>query len=457
MQRHDRPGDRLSRDSATELPLEELAAQTAGHAMADWIAEHPGEPGKGGVRILKDRTTVLVYWKGTVPADLLGLAADQALQVTFKPAPYSRAELKRSDGHRHRNNTGIVTVIASEPDYSSIVIGLTSKAPPNAIDEVKTATDIPIKLRGIVAPKPLAATPDERGRPYDSAPVSMTLPPKVSRSTIGGADPSTPTRWAVPAGCTPASNPAVRSPGDHTDPARSPPRRRTPRPANDLCVCCQHCVSVERSLRVRDVADGHRNPLGYGPMVDVQVRSAGNSGPVSAPPGCWWRLLRGCSSPAPARAHALRRPPMHQAHIRSKPVPPQIATLWLAGALISLACFGFLTRLARYVDSLATWIPASGSFRFGLFHLSLALNVVHLLLGAAALIVAGSAAHCVPFLATTGVAFLVLVGYGQLEVHPILPDLIPTSSGSIWLHVVLALSAITAGLATARHQRSPSH
>lgn len=148
---------------------------------------------------------------------------------------------------------------------------------------------------------------------------------------------------------------------------------------------------------------------------------------------------------------------MHRAHSRSEPVPPQIATLWLAGALISLACFGFLTRLARYVDSLATWIPASGSFRFGLFHLSLALNVVHLLLGAAALIVAGSAAHCIPFLATTGVAFLVLVGYGQLEAHPILPDLIPTSTGSIWLHVVLALAAITAGLTTARHQRSPSH
>ncbi|GAA1579588.1 hypothetical protein GCM10009789_36670 [Kribbella sancticallisti] len=74
------------------------------------------------------------------------------------------------------------------------------------------------------------------------------------------------------------------------------------------------------------------------------------------------------------------------ARSRSGPLPQQIATLWLAGALISLACFGLLTRLAQYVDSLAAWIPAAEPLFFGLFHLSPALNVVHLLLGVAALV-----------------------------------------------------------------------
>jgi hypothetical protein len=43
----------------TELPPQEMAAQKAGRALADWIAEHH-DRSSGGVRVLKDRTTVVV-------------------------------------------------------------------------------------------------------------------------------------------------------------------------------------------------------------------------------------------------------------------------------------------------------------------------------------------------------------------------------------------------------------
>ncbi|WP_410790413.1 hypothetical protein [Kribbella sp. C-35] len=141
-----------------------MASQAAGRALADWIAEHPGEPGEGGVRILKDRTTVVVYWKGAVPTGLQSLAADQPVAVTFKPAPYSRAELNAAmDAVVANNAPGIVTVVGSEPDYSSISIALSSKAPANAFDQVrsKAATAIPITLRGIIDPKPLGSAADE--------------------------------------------------------------------------------------------------------------------------------------------------------------------------------------------------------------------------------------------------------------------------------------------------------
>ena len=158
------PGARRDRDSGIDLTAQEVASQAAGRALADWIAEHPGEPGEGGVRILKDRTTVLVYWKGAVPAGLKSLAADQPVPVTFKPAPYSRAELNAAmDAVIANNPPGIITVAGSEPDYSGISIALSSKAPANAFDQVKakTATGIPIGLRGIIDPKPLGSAADE--------------------------------------------------------------------------------------------------------------------------------------------------------------------------------------------------------------------------------------------------------------------------------------------------------
>ncbi|HET6738692.1 MAG TPA: hypothetical protein VFH76_07155 [Kribbella sp.] len=157
MEQHDVADAWQNRDSDAELPPQETAAQAAGRALANWIAEHPGDSGEGGVRILKDRTTVLVYWKGTVPAGLKSLAAAQSVPVTFEPAPYSRAELNKAMDAVTANNYGIVSAIGSEPDYSGISIALSSKAPPNAFDQVKATatTGIPITLRGIIDPKPL--------------------------------------------------------------------------------------------------------------------------------------------------------------------------------------------------------------------------------------------------------------------------------------------------------------
>jgi hypothetical protein len=145
---------------ALDLPPQEVVPQAASQALADWIGEHPGEPGEGGVRILKDRTTVLVYWKGAVPAGLQSLAAKQPVPVTFKTAPYSRVELNAAMDAVIANTTpGIVTVVGSEPDYSGITVALSSHAPPNAFDQVrsKAGTAIPITLRGIIDPKPLGA------------------------------------------------------------------------------------------------------------------------------------------------------------------------------------------------------------------------------------------------------------------------------------------------------------
>jgi hypothetical protein len=172
--RYDVPGARSGRDpDAESLPT---AAETAGRALGNWIAGHRDDPGAGGVRVLKDRKTVLVYWKGAVPAGLQRLAASQAVPVTFQPAAYSRAELTAAAIAVMDNNPGVVSAAGSEPDYSGISVVVSAKAPANAFAQVKATSSVPVALRWIGDPTPLdGRAPRANGCPTparcgDSAP-----------------------------------------------------------------------------------------------------------------------------------------------------------------------------------------------------------------------------------------------------------------------------------------------
>lgn len=138
-----------------------------------------------------------------------------------------------------------------------------------------------------------------------------------------------------------------------------------------------------------------------------------------------------------------------RSEVAPAPSPPQLAALWLAGAFISLAGFG----LVQYVDSLTPWIPGPESVVSGLFHTPLAHAVVHLALGAAALLAAGSTRTCVVFLAAVGGAMLMLVGYGLLDNSPALSSLVPGQGADAWLHLVLVIGAIGAACLTALPRR----
>ncbi|WP_433169199.1 DUF4383 domain-containing protein [Kribbella sp. CA-247076] len=133
---------------------------------------------------------------------------------------------------------------------------------------------------------------------------------------------------------------------------------------------------------------------------------------------------------------------MDSARGPSPPTAAQAITLWIAGALLALAGFGFLLQLGQNVEGLSGL--GTESVLFGLFHVSVLHNVVHLLLGAAALATAGNAHHCQVFLAVTGSVLLALVLYGQLDRSPIVADLVPVGTADTWLHLLLALTMIVA-------------
>jgi hypothetical protein len=134
-------------------------AENAGRKLAEWIADHSDNPAAGGVRVLKDRKTVLVYWKGTAPAALRWLAARQPVSVTFEQAAYSRAELTAAA--KAVMNNPHVSAAGGEPDYSGISVVLSAKAPANAFDKVKATSTVPTTLRWIGDPVPLRRTADD--------------------------------------------------------------------------------------------------------------------------------------------------------------------------------------------------------------------------------------------------------------------------------------------------------
>ncbi|GAA1579527.1 hypothetical protein GCM10009789_36600 [Kribbella sancticallisti] len=137
-------------------------AEKAGCKLGEWIAEHPDHGGAGGVRVLKDRKTVLVYWKGSVPAGLRSLAARLPVQVTFERAAYSRAELTAAVLAVMDHNPD-VSAAGSEPDYSGISVVLSSKAKADAFAHVKATSSVPVALRWIGDPTPLRNTADMAG------------------------------------------------------------------------------------------------------------------------------------------------------------------------------------------------------------------------------------------------------------------------------------------------------
>jgi hypothetical protein len=148
------------------------------------------------------------------------------------------------------------------------------------------------------------------------------------------------------------------------------------------------------------------------------------------------------------------RSPEKRSLVEDRP-PSLVATstqemsLWIAGALLTLAGFGFLTMLAGQVENLDL-----GQRLFGLFDLSLVHNFVHLLLGAAALLSAGSHRSSRRFLTGAGTAVVTLTVYGQLDSAPTFPDLVPVGEADGVLHALLGLTMIVAASLPASVRRT---
>lgn len=130
----------------------------------------------------------------------------------------------------------------------------------------------------------------------------------------------------------------------------------------------------------------------------------------------------------------------------------QDAALLMAGIFGALGILGFIPGVTTGYDTLA-WAHNSGAELFGIFSVSVLLNVVHLMFGVAGLLSARTFWRAKAYLFVGGALALVLWGYG-LAVHgdsTINPLALDNSDN--WLHLglgaVMVLLAFTlAGVKT---------
>lgn len=169
-----RRGPKVPKDPEGTVPAELLPTPgaTAADALSEWITENP-HPNAGGIEIVRDQMSVLVYWKGTPPAALQELADRQAVPVTFKVADYSVDELIPIVKQLVSDNRDIVDSAGPSRDYSGISVTLRSKAPANALSQMRAKAGVPVVSDGVGDSVPLGDTGDRsaagasssRGRP----------------------------------------------------------------------------------------------------------------------------------------------------------------------------------------------------------------------------------------------------------------------------------------------------
>ncbi|OAE03757.1 hypothetical protein A6A22_19245 [Arthrobacter sp. OY3WO11] len=121
------------------------------------------------------------------------------------------------------------------------------------------------------------------------------------------------------------------------------------------------------------------------------------------------------------------------------------------GAVFCLAgILGFIPGITSNYDSLRLAGHASEALLLGVFQVSVLHNTVHLVFGAAGILMSRSHPQARNFLIYGGVIYLVLWLYGLLVGDPTPANFIPANDADNWLHLVLGLAMIALAVMLAR-------
>ena len=134
----------------------------------------------------------------------------------------------------------------------------------------------------------------------------------------------------------------------------------------------------------------------------------------------------------------------------------QKASLAVGAVFLLVGILGFVPGITSNYDSLQFAGHHSEAMLLGLFQVSALHNIVHLLFGAAGLLLARSATGARSFLLYGGIIYLVLFVYGLVVPEDSAGDFVPLNSLDNILHLVLGAGTIalavilTTGRATGR-------
>lgn len=134
-------------------------------------------------------------------------------------------------------------------------------------------------------------------------------------------------------------------------------------------------------------------------------------------------------------------------------------TALAAGAVFALAgILGFIPGITTNYSAMTFTGPDSGAMLLGVFQVSILHNIVHLLFGAAGMVMGRSATQSKYYLIGGGALYLLIWLYGFLIDQASSANFIPVNTADNWLHVVLGAVMLASGLflsrGTASHPRA---
>jgi len=133
--------------------------------------------------------------------------------------------------------------------------------------------------------------------------------------------------------------------------------------------------------------------------------------------------------------------------------PIEITAL-AAGAVFALVgVLGFIPGITTGYSELTFAGHESGAMLLGIFQVSILHNIVHLLLGAAGLLMGRTAMQSKYYLIGGGALYLVIWLYGLFIDQESSANFIPVNTADNWLHLVLGVVMIALGIVLGRSSR----
>jgi catechol 2,3-dioxygenase-like lactoylglutathione lyase family enzyme len=124
----------------------------------------------------------------------------------------------------------------------------------------------------------------------------------------------------------------------------------------------------------------------------------------------------------------------------------QMAALAVGAVFLLVGVLGFIPGITTNYDAMEFAGHESGAKLLGVFQVSILHNIVHLLFGVAGLLLARTISGARAYLIGGGAIYLVLWLYGMLIDHESSANFVPVNRADDWLHLLLGLGMIAAGL-----------
>ena len=130
----------------------------------------------------------------------------------------------------------------------------------------------------------------------------------------------------------------------------------------------------------------------------------------------------------------------------------QKAAAAVGAVFLLVGILGFVPGITSDYGSMQFAGHESGSELLGLFQISILHNIVHLLFGAAGLLMSRSWSGARAFLVGGGVVYLVLWIYGLVIDHESSANFVPLNTADNWLHFVLGIGMVALGVVLGREK-----